>query len=118
MDILIVDDNLTNRTLLKFQLKRLDFVNNIYEADNGIKGLKILREKPVDLVLLDIYMPVMDGKQMLEEMKKDENLKNIPVIIQSTDDSQKNSMLEIGAVDFISKPIDENTLKTKLTKYN
>jgi two-component system sensor histidine kinase/response regulator len=103
--ILLVDDTPDNITLLKGLLKD-SYKTKI--ATNGEKALKIaLSDTPPDLILLDIMMPGMDGYEVCERLKADENTTDIPVIFLTAkaqmEDEKKG--LELGAVDYITKPI-------------
>ncbi|MEG0486032.1 MAG: response regulator, partial [Oscillospiraceae bacterium] len=103
--VLIVDDAQINRTVLK---KILQKEYMFLEAENGVEAIKILKDKQnqVDLILLDISMPVMDGKEFLKYKKNSPKLDAIPVIIITADDSveQQTSSFTLGANDFIVKP--------------
>lgn len=103
--ILVVDDLEINRVSLRciFEEKY-----NILEAENGKEALRILEQKKeqVDLILLDIMMPVMSGVEFLEYKKKNEHIADIPVIIITSDDTTKRQTqtMELGADDYIVKP--------------
>ena len=114
--VLIVDDDFINRKLIQALLKRHpELVGEVLEADNGSEALKILRERPdIGLVLLDILMPVLDGKEFLKIFRSDPANSRIPVIVLSTDDTQKTTVLNLGAEDFIIKPIGEEELISRI----
>lgn len=97
--ILVVDDLRTNRLKLSLGLKQQGYT--VAEAENGRQALEMLRAEPFDLVLLDILMPEMDGYQVLEEMKKDSGLRNVPVIVISAQDELESVVrgIELGAED-------------------
>ncbi|MEG1774502.1 MAG: diguanylate cyclase, partial [Oscillospiraceae bacterium] len=103
--ILIVDDAAINRAVLK-KILQGQFV--FLEAENGEEAIEILRDNPnqVDLILLDISMPVMDGKEFLKYKKEKPELSNIPVIMATADDSseQQTDTFSLGANDYIVKP--------------
>jgi len=116
--VLAVDDDFINLKLLKTMLLKNDFVDEVIEAKNGIEAIDILRNKDnIDLILLDIIMPIMNGIEMLKIIKSDESLKDIPVIVLSTDETKKTEALDNGANDFINKPIRESVLKEKIKTY-
>ncbi|HCT64994.1 MAG TPA: diguanylate cyclase [Lachnospiraceae bacterium] len=104
--MLIVDDVEINRAVLVETFKEL---YNIVEADNGSVALNYINEhyNEIEIVLLDLIMPEIDGFQVLREMRKNENTRWIPVIItsQSGENSEAKSLL-LGASDFIAKPYD------------
>ena len=81
--ILIVDDHKTNRIKMSFAVKKLG--HTVDNAENGRQALEMLRTQAFDLVLLDIVMPEMNGYQVLEQMKKDQDLRDIPVIVISAE---------------------------------
>lgn len=103
--ILVVDDVEVNRMSLRciFEGKY-----HVLEAENGEDALKLLREKSntVDVILLDLMMPVMDGTQFLEHKHNDKQIAGIPVIIITADNTERKQMqvLELGADDYIVKP--------------
>ena len=101
--ILVVDDEPLNIEIIE------SILGDSYEllvAYNGYDALKIMRAKPLSLLLLDLYMPKMDGFEVLKTMKSDEALKNIPVIIVTADkkDETLERVYDEGASDYISKP--------------
>jgi two-component system, chemotaxis family, chemotaxis protein CheY len=106
-NILIVDDSPIMRQVIKktVQLSGID-LGEIYEAGHGQEALTQVRNNWVDLVLTDINMPVMDGITFIKELKSDEMLKSIPVIVISTEgrDDVVQKALELGAAHYITKP--------------
>lgn len=113
--ILIIDDDLLNRTLLS---KLLSDSYKTLEAGNGELGLEILKKHSHEIacILLDIVMPVMDGYEFLETMRKDPQHKDIPVLVISSDkerDAEKKCF-ELGAWDFIRKPFNETMVKLRI----
>ena len=104
-NILIVDDEEVNRMILG------NILCGNYEityASDGAETLKILSEQKTrySLVLLDLLMPVMDGFEALKEMKADERLANIPVIVMTSEEPAEVRSIKMGADDFITKPYD------------
>ncbi|MBI2439556.1 MAG: response regulator [Candidatus Moranbacteria bacterium] len=85
------DDNIREIYIMKFNLEGFD----VSAAKNGEEGLKVIREKKPDIILLDLQMPVKDGMEVLEELKNDEALSRIPVIILSNVDSEE-AFHEVG----------------------
>jgi putative two-component system response regulator len=110
--VLVVDDVDMNVMILEEILK--DNYTTI-TAGNGVEALEVLRKLEVlpKIILLDIFMPQMNGYQMLEIMKADKNLKRIPVIFITTSDSESQA-LAAGAVDFISKPFLPEIVKLRV----
>ena len=118
LNILAVDDDFINLKLLKTMLLKTGLVSTVYEAKNGMEAIETLKNHPdIDLIMLDIIMPVMDGIETLKIIRTNEKLKNIPVIVLSTDDTKKSEALESGANDFINKPIRETLIKEKLQTF-
>ncbi len=107
--ILIVDDSEFNRLILQELLKD-DY--DIIEAENGVEGIQVLKdhEKEIDLVLLDIVMPEMDGFEMLTAMNRYNWVDKIPVIMISAenDTSFMDRAYKLGASDYIKRPFDKN----------
>jgi putative two-component system response regulator len=116
LKVLVVDDDFINRKLIQALLKRHpDLISQIVEAENGSDALQAVRENPdIDLILLDILMPVLDGKEFLKIFRSDPENSRIPVIVLSTDDTQKSTVFDLGAEDFIIKPIAEDDLINRI----
>lgn len=107
--ILSVDDSKTVRVIIRNALKRFDC--EIIEASNGMEGLDKAKVHP-DLVLLDITMPVMDGVEMLERLRADPALADIPVVML-TAEGQKTvaeRALALGSRGYLMKPFTNDTL--------
>jgi len=119
LNILIVDDDFINRKLLQALLKKYpDIVRTILEAENGSEALTAVKEHgEINLVLLDIIMPVLDGKEFLKIFRSDSANSNTPVLVLTTDDTQKSAAFELGADDFLLKPINEHELITKIRRW-
>ena len=114
--ILIADDIEMNRDILGDLLKD-DY--DILFARDGVETLEVLRshKEEVDLVLLDLIMPKMSGREVIAEMQVDEDLMSIPVIILTVDQNAELDCLKIGAIDFISKPYpDIEIVKARIAK--
>lgn len=120
LKILFVDDDHINRKLLANMLNKNPNVYETLEAKDGQEALEILnKNRDIDFVLLDIIMPGgPDGIEILRYMRQDPRFKNIPVIVLSTDDTQKTIAIEAGANDFINKPIKEKDLIAKIEKFS
>ena len=105
ISILAVDDVALNLLLVKKILQRYNF--RIRTADSGVKALEEVAAGKPDLILLDILMPGIDGFEVLSRLKADWNTKDIPVIILSALNSNKDIVraYEMGAKDYITKPI-------------
>lgn len=112
--ILVVDDDKTNRHLLSIILRKAGY--NVIEALDGQDALVKLSETSVDLVLLDIMMPHMDGYEACRRMKKNPATKDIPIIFLSakTDSVDKVMGLESGGADYVTKPFDRGEILARV----
>lgn len=113
--ILAVDDDLINLKLLKSMLMKNPNVKEVLEAKNGVDAIDIIRTRDdINLILLDIIMPVMNGLEMLKVVRCDENIEQVPIIVLTTDETKKTEALELGANDFLMKPIRNGELTQKI----
>jgi class 3 adenylate cyclase len=114
--LLVVDDNEDNRYTLTRRLKREGYAN-LTEAVDGQEALNVLGRQPIDLVLLDIMMPVMNGYETLERMKSDMALRDIPVIMISAVDEMESVVrcIELGAEDHLPKPFNAALLRARIS---
>lgn len=112
--VLVVDDNRMNRMKLSRGLEQQGHTVDV--AENGRLALQILRDKPFDLVLLDIIMPEMDGYEVLEHMKRDSTLRDIPVVVISALDDLESVVkcIEMGADDYLPKSFDPVLLRARI----
>lgn len=116
LKILSVDDSKTVRIIVRKALR--DFDCAVLEASNGIEGLSVARCEKLDLILLDVTMPVMDGLEMLSKLKEDPILKVIPVIMLTAEGGQDAIMriAKMGVRDYIVKPFTEGSLVEKILR--
>lgn len=113
--ILAVDDDIINLKLLKSMLTKTGNVAEVIEAKNGSDAVDILKNRnDIDLVLLDIIMPIMNGIEVLQVVRADANLRQVPIIVLTTDETKKGEALEFGANSFLMKPIRKDDLITKM----
>jgi two-component system, chemotaxis family, chemotaxis protein CheY len=116
MKVLIVDDSATMRRILKTQLASIG-ATTILEAQNGEEALRVLSESmPVDIVTLDVNMPVMDGMSALRAIRKDPRYTGVKIVMV-TSESEKERVVEAiaaGANNYVVKPFTPDTLKVKL----
>ena len=118
LKVLIVDDDFINRRLMQMHLKKSKMVTEILEARDGSEALNILNDtSPVDLILLDIMMPILDGVEFLKIFRSDKINVNIPIIVLSTDDTRKDEIFDNGANDFLRKPMKEEVLIEKVKQW-
>ena len=113
--LLVVDDEEFNRTLILRHLKKEGY-EDVEVAENGRQALDILDGGNFDLVLLDIEMPETDGYGVLEQLKSDMRLRDIPVIMISSIDDMDSicKCIELGADDYLPKPFDPVLLRARL----
>ena len=113
LNILVVDDSAVMRSIIIKTLKMTGLpLGDIWEAKNGEEGLHLLQEKWIDLALIDIHMPVMDGEEMLARLRENDQYENLPVIVVSSESApgKIEKMLKLGAT-FIHKPFTPEILK-------
>lgn len=117
LNILLVDDDIINRKLIKAMLAHhKDIVDNIIEASNGSEALMSAESnQDINLVLLDIIMPILDGREFLKQYRAKKRNSSTPVIVLTTDDSKISEVLNYGADDILIKPIKEDELLKKIT---
>src|SRR5437764_9638443 len=113
--LLVVDDNSMNRIMLSRYITKLGYQATL--AENGRQALEKLQAEPFDLVLLDVQMPEMDGYQVLEHLKADPRLRDIPVIMISAVEELESVVrcIELGAQDYLPKPFNSVLLRARLT---
>ena len=109
--ILVVEDNEHTRMLTEARLKKF---YNVVTCENGSKALDIFYERQIDLIIADIMMPVMDGYEMLKELREDKQ--NVPILFltaKSTFDDKKKGF-DLGIDDYVTKPIDYEELLLRI----
>ena len=109
--ILIVEDELRIRFLLRDYLMKEDF--NVFEASNGEEGLFVFSTQKIDLVLLDIMMPIMDGLTMLEKLRE---VSTVPVILLTAKGEEEDKLqgYDYGTDDYMTKPFSPKVLIAKV----
>ena len=112
--VLVVDDDPLNRMLLTHSLEQEG--HRVGSAASGQEALEILREKPFDVVLLDIVMPELDGVSVLERLKRDPVLQHVPVIMISAVDEIDTVVrcIEMGSEDYLPKPFNPVLLRARI----
>ncbi|MEA3371044.1 MAG: response regulator [Campylobacterota bacterium] len=114
--VLAVDDDMINLKLLKSMLMKSGRVSEVIEAKNGSDAIGELKARDdIDLILLDIIMPIMGGIEMLKVVRADDNLRQLPIIVLTTDETKKSEALEFGANGFLMKPIRSDELIKKIS---
>ena len=111
MKILIVDDE----PLIREVIKEYSLIENydVLEASNGIEAISLVKEKDIDIIVLDIMMPKLDGYSTLKEIKK---IKNIPVILLSARKEEFDKLMgfELGSDDYLTKPFSPKELIARI----
>jgi two-component system chemotaxis response regulator CheY len=117
MKFLIVDDFSTMRRIVRGLLKEIGY-QNADEAEDGVVALSMLKQAKYDFVVSDINMPNMNGFDLLTQIKKDEGLKHLPVLMV-TAEARKEDIVRAaqdGAAGYIVKPFTKATLEEKVQK--
>ena len=114
LNILVVDDNDLNRRLVKLSLGKLGY--GVVEAENGLQALQRVGEQCIDLVLLDITMPGMDGIEVLVHLRKQYSMLELPVIMFTADDHEERIVeaLSLGANDYLLKPLNTTVAAARI----
>lgn len=118
LDVLIVDDSAAIRKILQRVLMQAEVpLGNVYEAGDGKEALDSMQRESVGLVMSDINMPNMDGLEFLRAVKADGRLKDVPVVMVTTEGSKAKVMeaVELGAVGYVRKPFTAEQIREKLT---
>jgi len=113
MNVLVVDDSAVMRVMIirTLEMSGID-LGEVQQAANGEEALKVLESNWVDLALVDINMPVMNGEQLIEEIRGQEEISDLPIIVISTEGSQTRiERLQQKGARFIHKPFTPETIK-------
>lgn len=113
-NILIVDDNQINLQVVSSFLKELNY--NIAISLDGFDAIKILKDTQIDLIVMDVMMPQMDGFETCKKIKEDDRLKDIPIIFLTAKNQTKDIVegFQAGGVDYVSKPFNGEELKMRI----
>lgn len=114
--ILIVDDCGTTRKLLSYIIRERGY--KIYGASNGIEALEMLATHPVDLVVTDLNMPQMDGFELSKSLRENDDYKETPIIMITTEasDVDKKLGMDAGVTTYLTKPISPQRLIYEIEK--
>mgnify|MGYP000225398462 CR=1 FL=1 len=117
--VMIVDDSSTIRDMIEkiFRIARIP-VREFIKCGNGREALDILDTAWVDLVVTDLYMPVMDGYSLIREIKSRSEFKAMPVVVVSTEGSvkRKDELKAMGVIDVLQKPFSPEQIRDTLVK--
>jgi len=124
--ILLVEDDLADQKLIKTSLRNEKLANDLYIVQNGEEGMDFLYRREnysngtpqPDLILLDLNMPGMGGKEFLRQIKEDEKLKQIPVVILTTSDAERDIIdsYKLQASGYVHKPVTLDEFKEGMKK--
>jgi len=118
-NLLIVDDNRNNRFTLQSLIQ--EYIQaNIFEAESGALALKILLREKIDLILLDVQMPEMDGFETAKAIRTRKKTQHIPIVFLTAaykTEEFKQRGFEVGAVDYLTKPLDTSQLISRIKTY-
>ncbi|MGD1069574.1 MAG: response regulator [Bryobacteraceae bacterium] len=115
--LMVVDDSPAMRALIVrvIELSGLE-IGECHQAANGQEALDMLREHWVDIILTDVNMPVMNGEEFLRRLDADERLRGIPVLVVSTDGSERRMrrMMALSAKSYLKKPFSPEVLRARM----
>jgi len=117
MRVLIVDDSSVMRKIVDRSLRQAGMpVEQVWEANNGVEALSIIRQNKVDLILSDINMPAMDGLEMIRQLAHLENARGVPVVMITTEAGESHVVqaLSQGARGYIRKPFTPDQIKERI----
>ncbi len=116
VNVLIVDDSGVMRSMIRKAIELSGLaLGDVHQAENGREGLEVLDSSWIDLVLVDINMPVMNGEEMIAAMHAREDFRSIPIVVVSTEGSRTRiERLEKAGVRFIHKPFSPEKLRDTL----
>ncbi len=112
-NVLVVDDSAVMRAMVTKTLRLSGLpVGDIHEAANGEEALALINQNPIGLALIDINMPVMNGEQLIQEIRQDPQTASLPVIVVSTESSfTRISLLRKQGAEFVHKPFTPESLR-------
>jgi two-component system chemotaxis response regulator CheY len=116
LSVLVVDDSAIMRTIIIKHLRASGIpLGEVIEAGDGAEALWLLAKNPVDLALVDINMPVINGEELIQKLRKNRKTESLPVIVVSTEGSDvRIRRLQDSRTSFVHKPFTPETLKEKL----
>jgi signal transduction histidine kinase len=118
INILIVDDLKSTLYTLEALLESIDTCYNISMASSGPEALEIVEKEEIDLIILDLQMPEIDGFEVAQSLKSNKRTVDIPVVFLTASSKLRTEGLALGAVDYLTKPIDEDQFISKISLYS
>lgn len=116
VNILVVDDSAVMRSMIKKTIHSSGVeIGEIYEAANGQEGLDLLEDNWLDILFIDVNMPVMDGMEMLDRVRKKSETRDIPILIVSTEsNNERIEMINKQNAGFVHKPFTPEILRERI----
>ena len=116
VNILVVDDSAVMRSMIKKTIKSSGVeIGEIYEAANGKEGLEVLEDNWLDILFIDVNMPVMDGMEMLDRVRSKSDTCDIPILIVSTEsNSERIEIIQKKNAGFVHKPFTPEVLRERI----
>lgn len=114
LKVMVIEDNKQNMYMMTYLLESYSY--EVIQSFSGIDGIKKAKEEKPVIILLDIQLPEMDGYNIARELKKNEELKNIPIIAVTAYAmmGDKEKAIDAGAIGYIEKPIDPDTFVSQM----
>jgi len=109
--VLIVEDSPAMRQLIRFALNKVQGLE-VLEANDGVDGLSKLTGKRFDLLIVDINMPIMDGLKLIDMVRKNEEHKNVPILIITTESAEEDRQraMALGVNEYLTKPVQSQQI--------
>lgn len=121
LDLLIVDGSPAIRKILQRQLQKAEMpIGQIFQAGDGLEALAVIRANKIGVVLSEVNMPNMDGIQLLGELRANEQWKDIPVVMITTEGSESIVMeaARLGATGYVRKPFTPEQIKDVISRFS
>lgn len=118
LNVLVVDDSSVMRSIITKTLRISGLpIGDVYQASNGLEGLDVLKNNWIDVALIDINMPEMNGIEMIDAIRKDEETASLPILVVSTESSETQiEALRKKGVEFIHKPFAPEILREAVSR--
>jgi two-component system chemotaxis response regulator CheY len=118
LNVLVVDDSSVMRSIITKTLRISGLpIGDVYQASNGLEGLDVLKNNWIDVALIDINMPEMNGIEMIDAIRRDEETASLPILVVSTESSETQiEALRKKGVEFIHKPFAPEILREAVSR--